>query len=102
MPIYEYKCEKCGKVFEFQQRMSDSPLIKCPEAVCEHEEKGEGDVHRIISKNIGLVFNGSGFYQTDYKKSHVAPPTAEKTEAAPATTTCAAAEGGSCSGCAKN
>ena len=101
MPIYEYKCEKCGKIFEFQQRMSDSPLIKCPESVCEHEEKGEGDVHRIISKNIGLVFNGSGFYQTDYKNTHAAPPTASKPVAA-AAPACAAAEGGSCCGCANN
>lgn len=66
MPTYLYKCKKCGKEFEYSQRMTDEPLEKCPIEVCEEEDKGQGDVFRKISKNIGLVFNGRGFYLTDY------------------------------------
>ncbi|MGC9077473.1 MAG: FmdB family zinc ribbon protein [Candidatus Kapaibacteriota bacterium] len=71
MPIYEYKCEKCGKVFEYQQKITDEPLEFCPPEICESaEHKGMGKVHRIISKNIGLIFKGSGFYITDYSRKN--------------------------------
>lgn len=66
MPVYDYKCSKCGKVFEYKQSINDEPLKKCPESVCECSEKGQGNVSRVFSKNIGLVFKGSGFYLTDY------------------------------------
>lgn len=56
MPIYEYKCNKCGK-FEKKQRITEEPLTKCPSC--------QGEVHRVISKNIGVVFKGGGFYCTD-------------------------------------
>lgn len=77
MPIYEYKCEDCGKVFEYQQRITDAPLEFCPAEICDSaEHKGKGRVHRIISKNIGLIFKGNGFYITDYarKNSSAATP----------------------------
>ena len=70
MPIYEYKCEKCGKVFEYQQRITDDALTHCPPEICEQEVKGQGKVHRIISSNVGLLFKGSGFYLTDYAKKN--------------------------------
>ena len=60
MPVYEYKCKKCGKEFEITQRITEDPLTECPEENC------DGEIFRKISKNIGLVFNGSGFYLTDY------------------------------------
>ncbi len=56
MPIYEYKCEKCGR-FEKLQKISEETLTECPSC--------EGPVERLISKNVGIVFKGSGFYQTD-------------------------------------
>ena len=56
MPTYEYLCEKCGKFEEFQ-RMSDEPLSSCP--------KCGSSVRRLISKNVGIIFKGSGFYVTD-------------------------------------
>lgn len=56
MPIYDYKCEKCGR-FEKTQRITEKPLDKCPEC--------GGPVHRLISKNVGVVLKGSGFYKTD-------------------------------------
>ncbi len=66
MPVYLYKCKKCGKEFEYQQRITEDALTTCPNEVCEQENKGEGEVFRKISSNVGLVFNGSGFYLTDY------------------------------------
>lgn len=59
MPIYEYKCNKCGKVFEKLQEINADTFFTCP--VC--NEKAE----RIISTGVGLIFKGSGFYITDYK-----------------------------------
>jgi putative FmdB family regulatory protein len=66
MPTYEYKCRTCGKEFEMKQSIKADPLEKCPEEICECETKGQGEVFRKISKSVGVVFNGSGFYQTDY------------------------------------
>ena len=64
MPIYEYKCEQCGKVFEVRQRFSDKPLAT-------HADCG-GLVHRLISPPA-LQFKGSGWYVTDYGKSGSSP-----------------------------
>ena len=61
MPTYEYKCSNCGEIFEFFQKMSDDPVRECP--VC------GGDLQRVISGGIGVIFKGSGFYTTDYKNS---------------------------------
>ncbi len=47
MPTYEYKCEKCGHVFECYQRMTDEPLKKCPEC--------GGRVNRLIGGGIVLI-----------------------------------------------
>mgnify|MGYP000091365802 CR=1 FL=1 len=78
MPVYEYKCNKCGKHFEYEQKITEAPLTKCPYEICEEEEKGQGTVERIISKNIGFVFNGSGFYLTDYVHKHSQMPDLSK------------------------
>ncbi|MEN3183908.1 MAG: FmdB family zinc ribbon protein [Atribacterota bacterium] len=59
MPIYEYQCLDCGKVFEEWQSFSDKPVSQCP--FC------KGRVKRLFSKNVGFVFKGSGFYVTDYR-----------------------------------
>jgi len=60
MPTYEYRCKK-GHEFEAFQRMSDPPLTECPECGAPAE--------RRISAGTGLVFKGSGFYITDYKRA---------------------------------
>lgn len=82
MPIYDYKCKTCGKEFEYTQRITEPALTKCPADVCECKNKGQGDVVRKISKNIGLVFNGSGFYLTDYvhKKENFSSANHSKTK----------------------
>ncbi len=61
MPTYEYECQKCHRHFEEFQKMTDPPLKKCP--VC------QGRLTRLISGGAGLIFKGSGFYITDYKKT---------------------------------
>lgn len=70
MPTYVYKCKKCGKVFEYDQRITEDALTTCPVEICEQEIKGFGEVERKISANIGLDFRGSGFYLTDYANKH--------------------------------
>lgn len=69
MPTYEYKCRNCGKEFEIVQRITEPSLTVCPDEQC------SGEVYRKISKNIGLVFNGSGFYLTDYVHKNDKAPT---------------------------
>jgi len=66
MPVYEYRCHTCGKEFEFTQRITEDALKTCPIEICTSDEKGLGLVERKISRNVGLVFKGSGFYLTDY------------------------------------
>ena len=73
MPTYEYECEKCGHHFELFQRMSEPKLTDCPQDGC------DGHVKRLIGAGAGVIFKGSGFYETDYKKS--APPKSEKSGA---------------------
>ena len=60
MPLYDYKCGKCGKVFEVRQSFSD-PLLTT------HEECG-GPLERLIS-TPALQFKGSGWYITDYARA---------------------------------
>ncbi len=60
MPLYEYRCSKCGDVFEVIQKFADAPLTV-------HEGCG-GAVERLISTS-GFNFKGSGWYVTDYAKS---------------------------------
>ena len=60
MPTYEYKCPKCGTVFERFQKITSKPELPCP--------KCGTTAPRLISGGSGLVFKGSGFYETDYKR----------------------------------
>lgn len=62
MPTYEYFCPKCGHEMEAFQSMKDDPLKKCP--AC-----GKPSLKRKVGGGAGLIFKGSGFYITDYKKS---------------------------------
>ena len=61
MPTYEYKCTNCGHTFEAFQSIKDKPLSRCP--------KCKGSVRRVINGGMGVIFKGSGFYTTDYKRS---------------------------------
>lgn len=61
MPTYEYHCNSCGHDFEQFQRITAEPIRICP--IC-----GEESVSRLLTGGNGLIFKGSGFYSTDYKK----------------------------------
>lgn len=61
MPTYEYKCRACDHRFEAFQSITEDPLEKCPKC-------GNYSVERLISAGGGLIFKGSGFYITDYRK----------------------------------
>ncbi|HVO26658.1 MAG TPA: zinc ribbon domain-containing protein [Candidatus Margulisiibacteriota bacterium] len=59
MPIYEYRCRKCGE-FEVTQRITEPPLARCP--TC------RGKVTKLIS-NTSFQLKGSGWYITDYGRA---------------------------------
>jgi len=69
MATYDYHCNTCGKDFEHVQSMKDDALTEC---LCGKN----GSVERRISASAGIIFKGSGFYVTDYKKagSDSSPP----------------------------
>ena len=71
MPTYGYRCNSCSHEFEELQSFSDPLLTSCP--VC-HKDT----LVRMIGGGAGLVFKGSGFYLTDYKKSSTSPSTDKK------------------------
>ena len=62
MPIYEYQCKNCGHLFDELQSIKEKPLVKCPSC-------GKDSLAKLIGTGAGIIFKGSGFYQTDYKKS---------------------------------
>lgn len=61
MPTYQYECDACRHEFEILQSMTDKKLRKCPQC-------GQFKLHRLIGGGAGVIFKGSGFYATDYKK----------------------------------
>ena len=61
MPTYEYECRSCKHRFEEFQSITDEPIKKCPKC-------GKA-VRRLFGGGMGIIFKGSGFYTTDYKRS---------------------------------
>ena len=60
MPTYDYECSACGHEFEVFQNISADVLTKCPEC-------GKKKLKRLFGAGAGIIFKGSGFYQTDYR-----------------------------------
>ena len=85
MPTYEYECQACKHTFEELQGMTDAKLTKCPKC---HKNK----LSRLIGGGSGMIFKGSGFYETDYKKKS---PSSDKKDSPKAA---APAPSGSCGG----
>jgi putative FmdB family regulatory protein len=86
MPTYQYQCDACGHSFEILQSMLAKKLKKCP-SCSKHK------LHRLIGAGTGIIFKGSGFYETDYKKKEApacgagcscACPAAKSAESKPA------------------
>ena len=75
MPTYEYQCTKCKKKFEKLQRITQPPLRKCIYCGARPE--------RLIGAGVGLIFKGTGFYATDYKKKPSEKKSEDKKEPTP-------------------
>jgi putative FmdB family regulatory protein len=60
MPTYAYVCQNCGHEFEEFQSIKAKPLQKCPRC-------NKRRLRRLIGSGAGIIFKGSGFYQTDYR-----------------------------------
>ena len=78
MPTYEYKCNACDHAFELFQSIKAPSVRKCPKC-------GKLKVKRLIGIGAGVIFKGSGFYQTDYRSESYhkdaakdKPPTTDK------------------------
>ncbi len=66
MPTYEYECESCGNKLEALQKITADPLVECPSC-------HKNSLKRKPGGGIGLSFQGTGFYGTDYKSSSEPP-----------------------------
>jgi len=62
MPTYQYECSACNHAFEILQSFTDKKKRKCPK--CQKPK-----LQRLIGSGGGIIFKGSGFYETDYKRS---------------------------------
>jgi len=77
MPTYEYQCSECGHGFEEFQSITEKALKKCP--AC-----GRLKLRRLIGCGAGVIFKGSGFYETDYRsEGYKKAAAAEKDAASP-------------------
>lgn len=72
MPTYTYECKKCGHEMDLFHSMTAAPRVKC-------EECG-GACRRLIGTGAGIIFKGSGFYETDYKTKKGKPPESSSKE----------------------
>ncbi|WP_136796952.1 MULTISPECIES: FmdB family zinc ribbon protein [Desulfosediminicola] len=84
MPVYEYECDACHKVFEVQQKMADDPLTTCPEC--------EGGLKKLMSRS-SFQLKGGGWYADGYTS------TSAKSETSSSSSAPACSTGGGCSGC---
>ena len=75
MPVYEYVCDQCGNCFEQYRKPSERRLARCPQ--CRARA-------RKVFRPVGIIFKGSGFYSTDYRKPEGKPAVAGKEPAASA------------------
>ena len=62
MPTYDYECQACGHRFEELQSFSDPLLTKCP--ACKKNK-----LERLFGGGGAIIFKGSGFYETDYRRA---------------------------------
>lgn len=76
MPVYEYRCNACGKEFEYQQRMSDPEKTTC-------EACGKEELERLISRTA-FSLKGGGWYKDLYASTKPESPAGSSGEAKPA------------------
>ncbi|XAL99085.1 hypothetical protein OT109_16060 [Phycisphaeraceae bacterium D3-23] len=63
MPTYDYECDACSHAFEEFQSITAKHLKKCPQC-------GKPKLRRLIGTGAGIIFKGSGFYETDYRSDN--------------------------------
>ena len=63
MPTYDYRCEACQHEWELFQSITADPEKKCPDC-------GKKKARRVIGPGAGILFKGSGFYETDYRSDN--------------------------------
>ena len=85
MPVYEYECKGCNKVFEVQQKFSEAPLATCPEC--------QAPVRKLMSMT-SFQLRGGGWYADGYSSASSAKKSEPAKESAPA-----CQNSGSCAGC---
>ena len=79
MPTYDYVCDACSHKCDVFQSIKDPVLTTCP--AC-----GEDKLRRLIGTGAGIIFKGSGFYETDYKRSRASSkskPTESNSDSSP-------------------
>jgi len=77
MPTYDYRCDACGHEMAVFQGIKEDRLKKCPEC-------GDDKLRRLIGAGAGIIFKGSGFYETDYKRSRKNGADEKKSDSKPA------------------
>ena len=70
MPIYEYQCGSCGSKKEHLQKLSETPILVCPEC-------GNNAYTKLVSA-VGFQLKGSGWYATDFKNGSKSKPEKKK------------------------
>ncbi len=69
MPFYRYECDDCGAVFKKLHMNGNTLSVSCPEC-------GSQTTHRLVPR-VGVVYKGSGFHTTDYRKKRSGSSTSE-------------------------
>lgn len=64
MPTYDYRCPECGHEQERFHGINQKPKVECEE--CGTRMK------KLMGKGAGVIFKGTGFYETDYRKGEQA------------------------------
>ena len=78
MPTYDYECRACGHRFDELQSFSEPPLTKCP--ACKKNK-----LERLFGGGGAIIFKGSGFYETDYRRAGAVKPEGDTGAAKPET-----------------
>ncbi len=90
MPVYEYECPACDKVFEVQQKMSDAPLSSCPDC--------GGEVKKLVSMS-SFQLKGGGWYADGYSSASSGKKEKSPSTSSDATPPCKGGDGGTCKHC---
>ncbi len=91
MPTYEYECGGCGHAFEALQSMTEAKLVKCPK--CKKNK-----LQRLIGTGSGVIFKGTGFYETDYKTKTPSKSESKPSETKPSCASGSCPHAGKCGG----